>query len=90
MSVDTVRLHWKSITGERKVGVYTNLQNWQIQSIKKYGIHLDDAAYKTRLREDINRRNQVVAVSASAKFSTSNRSRWGKSSNNANKRQKKK
>ena len=68
MSGDTACKHWKEITGERVSGPYTKLKPWQIQSMKKYGIHLDDITYEKELKVDVNSRNKELYTSAKNAF----------------------
>ena len=81
MSTDAVLRRWKLYTG---LGEYANgttykkLENWQIESLKKHGIFLDDDNYKRSLQENANKRHQDVLASQAAKLSASMKSRWGK------------
>jgi hypothetical protein len=77
---------WKTIaTGEKSKG-HAKPQLWQIQSLKKLGIHLGDNDYMSRLQEDRRARESDSAASLQVKLSASNKNRWGKG--NKSKKQK--
>ena len=79
VSADAIRRRWNSITGlgEYAETRYKNPEVWQIESLKKHGIYLDDENYKTLLGKDDKKRRQKILDGQTDKLKANRRAKWG-------------